>query len=322
VCSFSCAGECGRRCPSLCSLGASCGGNRDCASGDCRKGVCISTDSTLPTSSPTATLQSTSTSSPLPTPTAIDERLWSISDIRSLGDFGTLERDSYGSENRAYVEDPVDRNLTTLRVRYPAKSFKPSVKPVGGTGFYAKPVDLSNSTIVTLEYDLLFPAGFDFVKGGKLPGLYGGRSSCSGGNSAKDCFSTRFMFRSKGAGELYVYADQSKQVSALCTIPPLTVCNPSFGISAGRGSFSFTPGKWNRLTQRIVLNTAGKNDGAFAVWLDGKLAMNFSQMFWRAQSDMSFVGIDFQTFFGGGDSSWATPTEQFTYYRNFKLIFN
>jgi hypothetical protein len=40
-------------------------------------------------------------------------------------------------------------------------------------GFYAVPMDLTNAKSVNLEYKVFFPSGFNFVKGGKLPGLYG-----------------------------------------------------------------------------------------------------------------------------------------------------
>jgi hypothetical protein len=60
---------------------------------------------------------------------------------------------------------------------------------------YAKPLDLSKANYIVFEYQVLFPRGFDFVKGGKLPGIYGGREGCSGGDAAKDCFSTRYMVR-------------------------------------------------------------------------------------------------------------------------------
>ena len=80
-----------------------------------------------------------------------------------------------------------------INIRYPAGSYKPSASPVGGTGFYATPIDLSTAKTVSLEYKLFFPADFQFNKGGKLPGLFGGHPSCSGGNKASDCFSTRFM---------------------------------------------------------------------------------------------------------------------------------
>ena len=56
-------------------------------------------------------------------------------------------------------------------------------------------VDLSAARNVSLSYSVFFPADFDFVLGGKLPGLNGGHGGCSGGKSADSCFSTRLMVR-------------------------------------------------------------------------------------------------------------------------------
>jgi hypothetical protein len=202
---------------------------------------------------------------------------------------------------------------------YPAGTYKPSAKPAGGTGFYATPLQLSNATTVTLQYSIFFPKGFNFVKGGKLPGLYGGHPSCSGGNAAVDCFSTRFMFRTNGMGELYTYLDQSKQVPGFCKIPPLTICNPSYGDSIGRGAIQFTPGQWTTVKQTITLNTPGMNNGKLAVFLNGKQVFSFDQVSWRNMASVKFVGLDFETFFGGSDSSWATPMSQSVYFKDFSL---
>lgn len=91
-----------------------------------------------------------------------------------------------------------------LQVLYPKGSSNPGSNPIGGADFYASPLPLDNATNVTLEYSVLFPADFDFVKGGKLPGLYGGHEACSGGAEAEECFSTRLMWRKGGMGELYL----------------------------------------------------------------------------------------------------------------------
>jgi hypothetical protein len=39
-------------------------------------------------------------------------------------------------------------------------------------------VDLANAYNVSFEYSVFFPDDFDFALGGKLPGLYGGRTAC------------------------------------------------------------------------------------------------------------------------------------------------
>ncbi len=64
---------------------------------------------------------------------------------------------------------------------------------MGGFGFYADPVNLSLAKTVTLVYEVYFASQFNFVKGGKLPGLFGGQPSCSGGTNATDCFAARYM---------------------------------------------------------------------------------------------------------------------------------
>ena len=91
-----------------------------------------------------------------------------------------------------------------LQLFYPKDSVNPAGRPQGGSEFYAKPLDISKANSVTLEYKVFFPDDFDWVRGGKLPGLYGGHTRCSGGNPALDCFSTRLMWRAGGAGELYL----------------------------------------------------------------------------------------------------------------------
>ncbi len=87
------------------------------------------------------------------------------------------------------------KNLLQTLLRYPANSFKPSGPIVGGTGFYAAPLDLSSANQISFSFQIFFPNDFQWVLGGKLPGLYGGRTQCSGGDPAIDCFSTRKMVR-------------------------------------------------------------------------------------------------------------------------------
>ena len=114
-----------------------------------------------------------------------------------------------GVEDIVHADDASSWKLGTnaaamLQLFYPKDSVNPARRPQGGSEFYAKPLDISKAKNVTLEYKVFFPGDFDWVRGGKLPGLYGGHTRCSGGNSALDCFSTRLMWRAGGAGELYL----------------------------------------------------------------------------------------------------------------------
>ena len=114
-----------------------------------------------------------------------------------------------GVEDTVHADDasswkPRTNAAAMLQLFYPKDSVNPARRPQGGSEFYAKPLDISKANSVTLEYKVFFPGDFDWVKGGKLPGLYGGHTRCSGGNPALDCFSTRLMWRAGGAGELYL----------------------------------------------------------------------------------------------------------------------
>ena len=102
-----------------------------------------------------------------------------------------------------------DNASSVLQILYPAGTIDPAQSPVGGADFYAQPLDITNAESVTLSYSVFVPADFDWVRGGKMPGLYGGHTGCSGGNAALDCFSTRLMWRAGGAGELYLVRSPS-----------------------------------------------------------------------------------------------------------------
>ncbi|KAI9105334.1 hypothetical protein DFS34DRAFT_575047 [Phlyctochytrium arcticum] len=235
-------------------------------------------------------------------------------------------KDSYGKQNRDVVPNPTGGKplQSVMSVTYPAGSRNPKGKIVGGCGFYATPIDISDSRSVTLSFNILFPEKFNFVKGGKLPGLYGGRTGCSGGNKALDCFSTRFMFRTKGLGEIYLYVDRSAQDSSFCKVKPVTLCNPQYGASMGRGAYHFTPGEWMSLAQTITLNTFGKGgkpnqDGKVVVYANGKKVIEFTKAVFTTDPKIGFTGIDFETFFGGSDNSWVTPTTQTVYFKDFSI---
>ncbi len=119
-----------------------------------------------------------------------------------------------GADRLEFVADPFPRNSVpgstqnatgpVLQATYPAGSFS---HESGGAQFY----NLWNNTngnpfqSMIVSYELAFPQDFDWVKGGKLPGLRGGLNStgCSGGNEpdGRDCLSARLMWRRNGNGE-------------------------------------------------------------------------------------------------------------------------
>lgn len=156
----------------------------------------LATSTVLPW--PTATLSSNDTQAHL-------VRTWGLN----------KEHIQDGPDNLQYVNDPfpnsqpagVSDSSTSgpvLQVTYKEGSFS---HDTGGAQFYSlwNTSDGSQFNSMMVSYELAFDSGFDWVKGGKLPGLRGGLNStgCSGGNKANglDCFSSRLMWRTDGEGE-------------------------------------------------------------------------------------------------------------------------
>lgn len=205
-----------------------------------------------------------------------------------------------------------------LRVFYPAGSYS---KRTGGTQFYAQPLVNEAYERMILSYDIWFPSNYSFVQGGKLPGLRGGsdRSGCSGGSQTDgtSCFSTRLMWRANGTGEVYAYIPTNS--TGLCTQSNV-ICNSDFGTSLGRGTFTFQTGQWQTIYLVVVLNKVGIANGVVELYYNGVKALSFQNLVLRTASSLSSVGgLFFSTFFGGDDSSWATPTDQYLYWRNMQL---
>ncbi|TPX44532.1 hypothetical protein SeMB42_g01749 [Synchytrium endobioticum] len=250
--------------------------------------------------------------------------------VKSMFDGWKVQLDA-GSAGNLIVQNPDASNATdlVLKVKFPVGSRNPAADPRGGIGLYAAPLQLRNATHITLQYDVYFPSSWNFVLGGKLPGLYGGDTGCSGGASAAACFSSRHMWRVKGAGECYLYLPLDAQPSSFCKVPPQTICDSDYGISLGRGSFVLKPGHWNTIRQKIALNTFDSydepnTDGSIQILfgLDGKpvkTVIDYQSMVWRLYKNVTALGIQFDSFFGGSDKSYVTPKTQYLYFRNVSL---
>ncbi|MEB3356358.1 MAG: hypothetical protein VKK04_06505 [Synechococcales bacterium] len=214
----------------------------------------------------------------------------------------------WGLENLEQMTVLGDRFPSYFRVHYPARSASPTVArtqgvPLGGTQFYAS-LGLPSQEALRLRYFVRFSENFDFMKGGKLPGLYGGAGN-SGGDipDGTDGFSTRLMWRQRGEGEVYAYLPTSID----------------HGTSIGRTGWRFQPGVWHQIEQEVVLNQPGEANGRIRLWLDGVMVVDQGGLTFRTVETLQINGILFSTFFGGGDASWATPADVFVDFADFAV---
>ena len=152
-----------------------------------------------------------------------------------------------------------DRSNLALAVLYPEGEFGTSA-----TGAQWK-LDLDGSfEHVRVSYRLQFTNDFDFVRGGKLPGLIGGQGNTGGGiPTGTDGWSARMMWRTNGAITQYVYhPDQPQNYGE------------DFPWEADGEQAVFESDRWYSVTHKIRMNTPGENDGSIHAWIDGVLALS------------------------------------------------
>lgn len=208
---------------------------------------------------------------------------------------------------------PDDLKITksgSIRVRYPGGSSSPTApnSPLGGLGFYTSLSKSAHVEKMCLRYEVRFDDDFQFVQGGKLPGLFGGKAPSGGARPhGDDGFSLRLMWRSKGKGELYLYA------------PNMDPSSRKGGMSLGRGAWTFKRGHWTQVQLEVTLNEPGKNDGSARLWIDGTPALAIAKIRYRDKKDFAKKGLMFSTFFGGTGAKYAPDKTQHANFRNFSL---
>jgi len=213
-----------------------------------------------------------------------------------------------------------------LQVEYPAGSYS---HDTGGTQFYALFNGTTDQQAMMVSYEIAFDEGFDFVKGGKLPGMRGGPSTvgCDGGNASTghDCFSQRVMWRTSGAGEIYTYIPFTNNLCSdsdvICSTGTQSDDNgDEFGASIDRGSFDFKTSAWQRISVFVWMNLPfSEANGVMSLYYNDNLVITKSGLQVRAGEAVTAGGLWFSTFFGGDDTTWATPTTTHTYFRNLQV---
>ncbi|KAG8862228.1 hypothetical protein FRB96_001807 [Tulasnella sp. 330] len=223
-----------------------------------------------------------------------------------------------------------DPGTKAWRAVFPEGSINPNNKtaPKGGFGFYlggpGGDFAFENAKEILFSYAVYFEPGFEFVRGGKLPGPYGGSTpeiayGCSGGRKEDrdQCFSLRLMWRRNGDGEIYAYLPLTEEnTDVLCKVPPKSEQNPDYGFSVGRGAWRFKPGKWTVIAQRVKLNDIGVANGEIDIWANGEKVICATGIVIRENSDTVVRGAHFQTFFGGHQQEWASPKTQCALFAN------
>ncbi len=210
---------------------------------------------------------------------------------RAAADFGAASHFQGFAEGRAAVV--ATEQGRALRILYPHGSVGPEE---GGAQFMVSIPGAHDE--LYCAYRVRFAAGFDFVRGGKLPGLVGGTHP-TGGHPDDGGFSARLMWRTGGAAVQYVYFPRQTTTYGV-DLPYVVAGTPA----------RFQPGTWHRVEHRVVMNTPGQANGVLQAWIDGQPALDLHDRVWRLDASVHVDALYFSTFFGGNDPSWGARRDE------------
>ena len=182
--------------------------------------------------------------------------------------------------------------------------------PAGRFGGYQSgqkfAANLVSRDAYTLEYDVYFPAGWEFSQnntqaygGGKLPGLSGG-SHPSGGRGKPDGMSARPMWRRdkrfsaqpQNYLELYLYwRNQPEKYGDRFFVQQVEA------------------GHTYRIKLSVELGTP-EADGRVRLWIDGALRLTQSFRFLAPGQDWKLTQYMHDVFYGGDGPGWAPARDQ------------
>jgi len=178
-------------------------------------------------------------------------------------------------------------------------------------------------TDVTFEYDIMFGDNFNFVRGGKLPGLGGG--SCPGGGSKdKNGFSARLMWRVVNfQNDLYhLIKDPYKAYLVQYIYYPERHESKNWGediVYKYKNRRIFVKSnKWYTITMNIKLAKDTRKKDSIMAWINGKKVLN-KKINLRKNKGYDVDEVMFSLFFGGNESSWATKKKEKIYFRKFVI---
>ncbi len=201
-------------------------------------------------------------------------------------------------EGRVRIVTNPSPDAKSLQVLYPALGLGPAM---GGAQWQAR---FTKFEELYASYYILFPAAWDGVKGGKLPGLCGAECPTGGDTvTGYNGFSARYMFRP--GMKLVIYCYHMGKTGTWGEDFPI--------------DFTFQRGVWYKLTQRILLNTPDKKNGEIQVWVDDKQALFIDTLRFRATDTVKIDKFYFSTFYGGNTPDWAPLTDQYIYFDNFRI---
>lgn len=204
---------------------------------------------------------------------------------------------------------------TSLAVLYPAGGY--GTKRGGAQWILDLPESYSQ---VRLRYRVKFGEGFDFVRGGKLPGLAGGTAPT--GSAPADGYNgwaARIMWRTDYRGTPGEVPQNTANLVQYVKHPTSGYNNDGRNEDnlyyERRGDrIKIESGRWYLITQLVKMNSVGRTNGRIKAWIDGKEVLDQRNLEFRYTNGLGIDKFYFTTFFGGGSSVWGPSKDEVIYF--------
>ena len=252
---------------------------------------------------------------PAPTPAPVPQpsnRVISTLDLRSLtrgGGSWNIKKYNLKKSNLTQF-----KGEDVIRCWYSRNSGTSRNPGVGGFSFKATPSNMNRDAIV-FSWEVYYPRGFQFARGGKFGGVHVGYGAASGGNFSTTGASNRVMWQTDGGIIAYVYPPSGLWQK----VPGLDSKGYGTGFFNRELARSLKTDSWNKIELGTKLNTfkngVPQADGETSVTVNGKRMVQ-TGINWRRSEDLKISAFDMGTFFGGPDPS---PVDQECYFKNFQM---
>ncbi len=182
------------------------------------------------------------------------------------------------------------------------------------------------AVMVRVRYRVKFAEGFDFVRGGKLPGLAGGTAP-TGSKKADgfNGFGARIMWRTEHDGQPGAPAQSTANLVQYVKHPTSGYHNDGkqednlYWTDEEGERLEITSGVWYRITSLVRLNKVGRSNGMIKSWLNGKRVLLARGLEFRYTNDMNVDVFYFTTFFGGSSDVWGSSKDEQVFFDNFQV---
>lgn len=162
-----------------------------------------------------------------------------------------------------------------------------------------------------LSYRIKFSKGFksDNIHG-KLPGLGGGALSNPGVvPTGTDRWSVRYMFHGTNLFFYIYYPDMNQDFGDKVPVQGKKYYGAGVNLSPG---YTLQPEVWYTVTQRVVLNTVGKNDGFVEGYVNERFSAQKINMRFRDIPTLRIERINFANFLGAS-GKYLTEDEHISF---------